>query len=243
MGEQLARFNPGDNVPVFAQAQVFAGRFLKILAGKSAQGDYRVEHADPGEAHPFGVAEADSGPATQDQYSIERRINTVRRPSVGARVRVGAEVKAGDLAAVGAAGKGVPALAASLVTGVVGNNNAITWTARDVGVAGNGASVTIVDPPGNNVALSVDTDGDEITVTLATDGASAPTSTAAQVMAAIAEHDTASRLVSVKSTGASSGAGVVAAVAKTNLAGGTGPVVGRFLTDADNDEIAECELF
>lgn len=115
---------------------------------------------------------------------------------------------------------------ATLNTGVVGSNNAITWTAREPGPAGNALSITLIDPPGNNVALSVDVDGDDIVVTLATDGASVVTSTAAQVIAAILEHDTASQLVTAANTGASNGTGVVAAVAETNLAGATASLAG-----------------
>lgn len=244
MGEQLARFNPGDNIPVFAQAQVFAGRFLKVLAGKSAQGDYRVEHADPGASRVFGVAERDSGPATQDQYSVERRLNCIRPGAVGARVRAGAEIEAGDELAVGTGGKAMPVGAASLDTGVVGSNNAITWTSRKGATAGNDLGVELLNT-GKEKSLSVDVDGDVISVTLATNGTGAGeiTSTAAQVIAAVAEHDVASQLVQATNTGASSGAGVVTALAKTNLAGGTGVAVALALTDADTDEIAECELY
>ncbi len=244
MTEQLARFNPGDNIPVFAQAQVLAGRFLKVLSGKSEQGDYRVEHAGVGEAHPFGIAERDSGPTTQDAFSIERRLNCIRPGTVGARVRAGAEIAAGDLLAVGAEGKAVPVDSATLATGVVGSNNAITWSSRKSDTPGDSIQVEMLNT-GKEKALAVDVDGDVITVTLATNGTGAGeiTSTAAQVIAAIQEHDTASQLVTVANTGASSGAGVVTAVAKTNLAGATGPAVAKALTAADTDEIAECELF
>ena len=111
-------------------------------------------------------------------------------------------------------------VAATLATGVVGNNNAITWTARDKGSVGNNYTVTMVDPPGNNAALGVVVNGNDITVNLATDGASAVTSTAAQVIAAIQASAAANALVTVANTGASTGAGVVTAVAQTHLADG-----------------------
>lgn len=106
MTEQLARFNPGDNIPVFANAAVNAGRFVAVVAAKTAQGDYPVEHASSGEAHPFGVAEVDSAAATESAYSVERRINCIR-PGAIARVVAGGEVKVKDLVKVGTGGKAV----------------------------------------------------------------------------------------------------------------------------------------
>lgn len=243
MTEQLARFNPGDNIPVFAQTAISAGRFIAIVGAKTTQGDYPASHASAGDAHPFGVAERDSGPTTQDSYSVERRINTIR-PGAIARVVAGAEIDALDEIAVGTGGKAVPLAAATLTTGKVADNNGITWTSRLGGTPGNALAVEILNT-GKEKALSVDVDGDTITVIAATNGTGAGeiTSTAAQVIAAVLEHDAASQFVSVDDTGASSGAGVVAAVAKTNLAGGSGVAVGKALTAADTDEIAECELY
>lgn len=118
------------------------------------------------------------------------------------------------------------AVAATLATGVVANNNALTFTAKDAGLGGNNITLTMTDPPGNNVALSVDVVGRDINVTLATDGASAITSTAALVKAAI-EASSAADLVTAAHTGASTGAAAVVAVAATNLAGGTDASIGR----------------
>jgi hypothetical protein len=244
MTQKAARFNPGDNIPVFANSQVNAGRFISVMGGKTAQGDYPVQHAAAGTPKPFGVAERDSGPASQDSYSVERRLNCIRPGSVGVFVQVGEEVSALEEVAVGAGGKAIAVAAALLKTGIVGNNNAITFTARESGSAGNSLAVEILNT-GKEKALSVDVDGDTITVIAATNGTGAGeiTSTAAQVIAALAEHDVASQLVTAANTGASSGAGVVVAVAKTNLADGAGVAVGRFLTGADTDEFAECELY
>lgn len=132
------------------------------------------------------------------------------------------------------AGGVMPPAAATLATGVVANNNAITWTAKKTGTAGNDITLTLIDPPGNNVALSVDVVGRDINVTLATDGASAITSTAAQVIAAIAASSAAD-LVTAANTGASTGAAAVVAVAATSLAGGTD---GRKLFVASIDSTA-----
>jgi hypothetical protein len=114
-----------------------------------------------------------------------------------------------------------PGVKATKATGVEGNNNAITWTAVRPGTDGNSITVALIDPTGNNVALSVAVDGTDIVVTCATDGASAITSTAAQIMAAIAASEAAAALVTVASTGASTGAGVVVAVSEGALSGGT----------------------
>lgn len=60
-------------------------------------------------------------------------------------------------------------VAASLNTGVVGNNNAITWTAAKVGDDGNDISVEILNPaPAQNQALSVAVADEKVTVNLAT---------------------------------------------------------------------------
>lgn len=133
-----------------------------------------------------------------------------------------------ELVANGAGGVKPPsaAVAASLATGVVANNNAITFTAKAAGTVGNDISLTMVDPAGNNGALSVDVVGRDIIVTLATDGASAIASTAAEVIAAVIASP-ATDLVTPANTGASTGAALVVAVAKTDLAGGTAASVGR----------------
>lgn len=107
----------------------------------------------------------------------------------------------------------------------VGN---IVYTARQGGTGGNSITVTVVDPAGNNAALSVGVVGDAITVNLATDGASAPTSTGAQVLAALKASAAAMLLVEVEGTGTMST--VQAAAASAPLAGGTAataPTVGK----------------
>lgn len=131
------------------------------------------------------------------------------------------------LARVAATKKWVPykdaaaAVAAFLDTGVVANNNAITFTAKNAGTGGNAIKVQLKDPAGNNQALAVSISGDTIVVSLATDGVGAITSTAADVIAAVNAHLLANQLVSAANTGASTGAAVVAAVNATALAGGT----------------------
>jgi hypothetical protein len=119
------------------------------------------------------------------------------------------------------------AVAATLLTGVVATNNAIRFTAADPGADGNNISVQLKDPAAFNQALSVDVVGRDIIVSLAT-GADpgAITSTAAEVIAAI-QASAADDLVDVANEGASTGAGVVAAVALTDLADGSDAGAGR----------------
>lgn len=108
---------------------------------------------------------------------------------------------------------------AFLATGVVGNNNAIRWSATQRGPAGRQVNVTLV-VAGNNTPLSVEVQNQfDVVVNVATDGAGAATSTAQQVIDAVNAHEGASQLVQAGSEGASDGTGVVAAVAQTNLSG------------------------
>lgn len=144
-----------------------------------------------------------------------------------------------ELVANGAGGVKPPAaaVAASLATGVVANNNALTFTAKKAGLVGNDITITVIDPAGNNGALSVDVVGRDINITCATDGASAIASTAAEIKAAV-EASAAADLVTVAHTGASTGAALVVAVAKTDLAGGTDATIGRKLFVVSKDAVA-----
>lgn len=254
MGALIGRYKPGIDVPVFASAQITAGHFVKVTgaagAGDAPENAYPATHCGSGQ-RAFGVAQADSGPTTHDPTSQTRMVDTQRSGIV--RCRAGAAVSALAEVMSGSDGRAITfvdgdADTATLATGVVGSNNAITWTAREGGAEGNAITITIVDPAGNNVALSVDVDGDDIIVTSATDGSSVITSTAADVIAAIGEHDQASQKVTAANTGASTGAGLVAAVAETALAGGSGTgatvSLGQALTAASAaDDIIEVALF
>lgn len=111
-------------------------------------------------------------------------------------------------------------IAASLNTGVVGDNNALTWTAQKIGTQGNAITVALVNPLGNNQALSVVVTNLDIVVNLATGADGAITSTGATVKAGIMAEASALALVSVGYTGVSTGAEAVVAVAETHLAGG-----------------------
>lgn len=250
--EAIARYKPGENITVRAKTAIVAGRFVQVV-GFGSDRSYEGEHATAGDDHPFGVSQrSSSDPVTEDPRSVDLLVECVRSNAV-ARVEAGEAIVAPFDVAVGAAGKAVgadAAVAASLVTGVIGENNAIAWTSKLPGADGNAISVEILNT-GKEKALSVDTDGDKIVVTAATNGTGAGeiTSTAAQVMAAIEEHDVASTLVAVVNKGSSSGAGVVKAVAKTSLAGGTDSTggalaVGKALTSAEAaGDIIEVSLY
>jgi prolyl oligopeptidase PreP (S9A serine peptidase family) len=121
---------------------------------------------------------------------------------------------------------------ATRTTGVIGNNNAILFTSKVRGTAGNAITVALVDPDDSDEVLSVAVTGTAIVVSLATGNApgNAITSTAAQVITAVNASTAASALVTAANAGASNGSAAVVAVAATALAGG-----------ADNGEIKPFE--
>jgi hypothetical protein len=93
-------------------------------------------------------------------------------------------------------------------TGTVGANNGLTYTSV---VPGDGVQINLINPGGNSKSLAVSVAGTTVNVSLATSSVGAITSTAAQVDTAIGANTAANALVSVANTGASTGAGVVAA--------------------------------
>lgn len=103
-------------------------------------------------------------------------------------------------------------------TNLTGTNNDLRYKADDPGTGGNATTITYV-VAGNNTALSVSVAGTAITVNVATDGAGAPTSTAAQVMAAVNAHAAASALVTAFNATGNDGTGVVTAMAALSLQG------------------------
>lgn len=101
-------------------------------------------------------------------------------------------------------------------------NSRYSVTAKASGTAGNSVSITQTIPAAAQTGVTVSVSGNAITVTLNSNGAAAPvtTSTANDVIAAINAHVGASALVRAGLSGGSTGAGVQAALAATNLAGG-----------------------
>lgn len=121
---------------------------------------------------------------------------------------------------VATAPNATPDVKATLSIGEAATNNALTFTSKKAGSLGNDISIALVDPAANSAALDVTVDGDAIVVSLATDADGDVTTTAAQLEAAIEGDVDANALVGVANTGASTGAGVVATLAATALAGG-----------------------
>lgn len=103
----------------------------------------------------------------------------------------------------------------------------ITLTAKEAGIRGNSLAVVLADPSGASAALSVAVANGVITVSLATNSESAITSTAADVVAAINAHYSASDLVTASGDATSA----LTAVASTALTGGAGPKVGSDTAD------------
>ncbi|HEY9460366.1 MAG TPA: hypothetical protein VIR04_06165, partial [Paralcaligenes sp.] len=147
--------------------------------------------------HGVEVLEIDAGP---------RPISTVRSSVIGI---------------IGTAPDAEAQATASLATGDEAIDNALTWTASLAGALGNRITVTLNNPRANDAALSVAVSaGTNITANLATGATGTITTTAAQLMAAIAANEAAAALVTVTATGLSDGTGAVEALRQTALAGG-----------------------
>jgi hypothetical protein len=97
---------------------------------------------------------------------------------------------------------------ASGTTGVVGDDNAITWTSE---VYGDGVQVILLDPGAADEELAVAVSGKTIVVTLETDAQAAIASTALEVYTAVGLDVDASALVAGDDTSTSDGSGVVVA--------------------------------
>lgn len=238
--EIIALYEPGERITCLndSGATILAGELVTIVGKETAgQRNFRIRRSTAGES-PAGAASWDTPNGSRV---------TVIGPGHVLPLIAGAALSAGRVAA-GALGRVVAAsvaaaVAASRLTGVVADNNAIRWTARQEGTDGNGIRVQLLDPAGNDAALAVDVDGLDIIVSLATGNAGAITSTAAQVRAAVNEHDAASGLVVPTNEGASSGAGVVTAAALAALTGGSEASTAHAIgvaydaADADGDEV------
>lgn len=107
----------------------------------------------------------------------------------------------------------------ALTTSLSGANNDLTFTAQDAGPGGNDIRVRYV-VAGNNTVASLVVEGKDITYNSATDGSGNPTSLASAVITAIQASPDASALVTVANAASNTGAGTIAALSFTNLAGG-----------------------
>jgi hypothetical protein len=113
-----------------------------------------------------------------------------------------------------------PAKNATLTTAFAGNHNDLKFTAKPAGTVGNGYRVAFV-VSGASTPLSVGLSGNDVTVTVQTNGSSVAISTAAQVLAALQASAPISAKFEVALAAGNDGTGVVAALALTNLTGGT----------------------
>ena len=129
-------------------------------------------------------------------------------------------VRSGVIGVVGTAPDSQQEVKASLQIGVVGSNNALTFTSKLAGALGNSSSITLADPKANNSALSISVSGRDVTVRLATGPTGTVTTTATALKTAIEANATANALFTVTNTGASTGAGVAAALRRQPLTGG-----------------------
>lgn len=120
---------------------------------------------------------------------------------------------------------GATARAATLATGSVADDNALTWTAVSAGATGNTIAINLIQRTGADIPLGVmvltSASGTVIRATLATDNSGDPATTALELAAAIAASSAAAALVTCTQGAGSAGTGLVAALAQTNLAGGT----------------------
>lgn len=121
---------------------------------------------------------------------------------------------------------------ASLTTALAGANNDMVFTARTGGPGGNSIRLAYL-VAGANTALSITVAGFDISVNVATDGASAASSTAAQVKAALEANSDAAALFSIAHSGSDTGAGIVVAFALTAFAGGLIGITPVTATDGD----------
>jgi hypothetical protein len=135
----------------------------------------------------------------------------------------------------GGDGAPVSAAKATLTVNPAGDENGLTFTAKEYGSDGNLISIAYVDPAANDQPLTVSVVNSAITVSLKTGAAGAIESTAAEVLAAV--NAAASKLVVASiyaddSGGADDGSGVVTAMAKASLTGGAGTNIGLSLPGA-----------
>lgn len=135
---------------------------------------------------------------------------------------------------IASAGAPEDAAQATISVNPTGDENGLTFTAREYGVGGNDITITYVDSGVALSPLAVSVVGKAITVSLENDDGPSIVSTAAEVLAAVAANASAAELVSVVimdgDTGESDdGSGVVTAMASTALADGAGTGIGQAL--------------
>lgn len=123
-------------------------------------------------------------------------------------------------------GTPVNAVAASLTTALGVANAELVFTAKTKGVAGNGITVTYVDPAEAEAELAVTVSGTDITISLATDTDKAVTTKAADIATAVGAHVVVKEMVTVANAAENTGVGVVKAMTKAALKSGVDGTVG-----------------
>ena len=218
--EAIPYYTPGGNLSGYASAAITAKRFVMISGARTNDiedvsdsvtgGNIQVSQATAG-SRPIGVAGEDT--AITDLCPI------LASPGMIVPVTAAGTITAGASVSVTTDGKAIASsnAAATYATvdssGSAGANNQLRYTAKDVGVIGNGISVRLRDPAGLSAALSITVNGNDIVVNLATDGAGVVTSTATLVKAAIEANGSANAMITVAHVSPSTGAGVVVAEA------------------------------
>jgi phage tail sheath protein FI len=129
-------------------------------------------------------------------------------------------VRSAIIGVVGTAPDSQPEVKAKLSTGLATSNNGLTWTAKIDGDLGNAISVKLLDPKANSSALAISLSGRDIVIKLATGSTGLITTTATALKTAIEANEAVNAIVGVANTGASTGAGLVAALKRTQLSGG-----------------------
>lgn len=101
-------------------------------------------------------------------------------------------------------------------------NSGVSYTAKEVGSAGNAIRVRYKDPKEASAAIAVKISpaGGDVTVTLATDVDGAITSTAADIVTAINTDDAASQMLAAEVRSGEDGSGVVSETAFNRMTGG-----------------------
>lgn len=95
-------------------------------------------------------------------------------------------------------------------------NQGLTYTAVEIGAAGNDISIELLDPEANDQSLAITVTDNLISVSLATDGGGSITTTATQLQTALDADGDVTALVTVTGTGGTP----VTALAEDNLEGG-----------------------
>ena len=129
-----------------------------------------------------------------------------------------------------------------------GDDNALTFTAKEYGTGGNAITIVYVDPGDNDQLLSVVVVGSAATVNLATGVAGAITSTAALVLAAWEAEAAALALASVVidtgDTGvADDGSGIVTALAVANFTAGAGTGIDTVIKGGLYADLTNAKLY